>query len=449
MQAFRINDEIPLTNGRKVRIVSDRPLGGGGQGEVYLVDYKGEKCALKWYTAEKIKRSSDTFMKNLENNVSLGAPTDQFLWPIAVTQKFKESFGYVMPLIPDGYESFSDILRTYKLEKRADGTAKRVPVRFSSLEALVKTGLNMVYSFRSLHRNGLSYQDLNDGGVFVNMETGDIAICDCDNVAPDKENLGISGKPGYMAPEVVVGKERPDTRTDRFSLAVMLFKLLFNGDPLDGAKVQQCVLLTGSAELEHYGRNPIFVYDPNDGSNRPVRGVHNNVIKKWSLYPEYIRQAFIRSFTIGLRDPDGRIIENEWFRNLLRLMNDIVNCNCGAGENFLSCTDSKDKYTCPACKRTFCILSLSGNRTVENDRIALTIGAKIYGSKNDSLKEFGEVIENKNHPGVLGLRNMTEDEWEVHYSGEPKKIPSGKTAVINDSMDITFNKNTKATTKVI
>ena len=56
-------------------------------------------------------------------------------------------------------------------------------------------------------------------------------ICDNDNVAPYGDNLGIAGKCRYMAPEVVLGKKRPDLHTDRFSLAVVLYLLLFLNHP--------------------------------------------------------------------------------------------------------------------------------------------------------------------------------------------------------------------------
>ena len=42
----------------------------------------------------------------------------------------------------------------------------------------------------------------------------------------------------------VRGIAKPDVLTDRYSLAVVLFKLFFRGDPLEGSKVLQCVVMT-------------------------------------------------------------------------------------------------------------------------------------------------------------------------------------------------------------
>lgn len=59
-------------------------------------------------------------------------------------------------------------------------------------------------------------------------------ICDNDNVSPFGTNLGIMGKQRWMAPEIVMGKNDPDKNSDRFSLAVVLFRLLFINHPLEG-----------------------------------------------------------------------------------------------------------------------------------------------------------------------------------------------------------------------
>ena len=63
---FNKNDEIDL--GDK-KVVIREPLGEGGQGEVYLVDYDGGKYALKVYKNEE---SSD-FRYNLKNNIEKGS----------------------------------------------------------------------------------------------------------------------------------------------------------------------------------------------------------------------------------------------------------------------------------------------------------------------------------------------------------------------------------------
>lgn len=443
--------KIPLDNGSEATIASDKPLGSGGQGEVYLVEYRGEKYALKWYTSDRIIDNKEQFRANLQKNIKRDVPpSDEFLWPIRLTEPFdgdEGRFGYMMRLIPSNYTSLSDILRTYKIEINRDGKAVRVPVGFSSLDAIAIAAMHMAKAFRGLQRVGCSYQDMNDGGFYIDTSTGDVLICDCDNVSPQGSNTGIKGKPGYMAPEVVTGESKPGLDTDKFSLAMVLFKFLMRGDPLEGKKVSSRVVLTGSAELEAYGTNPVFIFDPKDDSNRPVYGVHSNVIKNWPLYPEYIRDAFTRSFTDGLKNPSKRLTPNDWYKLISRLRDDSVACECGRNV-FLDVGDAKI-HVCSRCGRTHEILA------VDNRRFVLCKGKKLYSDQIIAPKdeEFstiaGEVVENKNRPGIMGFKNKSEATWIVGYKGkESREIPPDGGCAILQGMTIEFGKGRNNLNKI-
>lgn len=439
---------IELKIGEKVEMeyggyaVVKKILGSGGQGIVYLVDFNGVEYALKWYDVDKIKNAR-AFRKNIENNIKDGAPSDKFLWPKYLTKENSNgTFGYIMALRPKGYDSFVDILNTYRLDiDELTGRANKVSVQFSSLYAMVTAVINIVNAFRQLHRAGKSYQDLNDGGFFINVNTGDILVCDCDNIAPDGSNFGIGGKPGYMAPEVVRGVAKPTVQTDKYSLAVVLFKLLFRGDPMEGEKVVKDVCLTETSELKHYGQQAVFVYDPNDNSNRPVRGIHDNVIKFWRIYPAYVREAFIKSFTIGIKEPNRRIIENEWQKLFIRLRSEIIVCTCGR-TNFTSMFENVDEstYRCPKCGAEFVSLAFS-NRDY---RMPLYVGSKFYECEidprsDDFQKVVGELVENKLKPGMLGIKNSSGKTWRVKMpDGVFYDIASGKGFPLWKGLEIDF-----------
>jgi serine/threonine protein kinase len=143
------------------------------------VEYCGQEYALKWFFPGSLKRPQE-FLKNLKQNIQDGAPAPSFLWPLCVTEETEGSFGYLMKLRPKNYCSFTDILN-----------AKQRIVKHS---VRVNAALNIVESFMALHRQGKSYQDLNDGNFFINPEDGSVLICDNDNVAPYGVNLGIAGK---------------------------------------------------------------------------------------------------------------------------------------------------------------------------------------------------------------------------------------------------------------
>ena len=249
MSGLKKGETVKIKNGSVARVLDE--FGSGGQGTVYRVSYEGKEYALKWYHIGVFKGKEQEFYQNLENNISKGAPTKAFLWPLGITEKQNGSFGYLMDIRPGGYDELTDFFV---------GTKKKPQVHFASFAAIITAAINIIQAFRELHNRGYSYQDINNGNFFINPNTGDVLICDNDNVSPYGTNLGIMGKQRWMAPEIVTGGD-PDKHSDRFSLAVVLFRLLFINHPLEGAySTPPC--MTKELERKYYGTDPIFIYDP-------------------------------------------------------------------------------------------------------------------------------------------------------------------------------------------
>ena len=115
--------------------------------------------------------------------------------------------------------------------------------------------------------------------MFFDPDTGDVLICDNDNVSANGiDNSSVYGTPRFMAPEIVMGQAKPSRNTDLYSLAVLLFYMFMMGHPLEGKLEAEIKCMDIHAMNKLYGKNPIFIYDPNDKSNRPVKGYQDNVI---------------------------------------------------------------------------------------------------------------------------------------------------------------------------
>lgn len=411
MKEFQKGQRIKTVSGGELEVI--QKLGEGGQGVVYKVNYNGKPLALKWYFGNKLN-NADKFYRNIQNNIKQGTPTGAFLWPLEITEYFEGSFGYLMELRPPEYKDFSLFL-----------LAK---VHFANIEALINTALCITNGFRELHNRGYSYQDLNDGNFFVNPKTGDVLICDNDNVAPYGENLGIAGKCRYMAPEVVMGQKRPDSHTDRFSLAVVLYMLLFLNHPLEGKRTM-CPCLTEELERKFYGSDPVFVWDPANDANRPVRGVHTNEIKLWPLYPAFVRKTFEKAFShevmVG-NDTTHRVIEKEWQEVFTTLRDLTIKCSCGS-ETFID--PSQQSCRCINCGKS---IERPPILKVKKYHAALAPGKKLYACHvqydSDDFKEAkGEVISSRNNPSLLGLRNDSNNTWEaILPNGSSKGYPNGQ-----------------------
>lgn len=411
MFEYKTGDNVPLLEGGSVKIKKE--LGRGGQGIVYQVEQNGQSKALKWYFNDLGNR----FYDNLKKNIKSGAPSEAFLWPEALTERQNGSFGYVMKLRPEGYYEFGNFL-----------LAK---VHFKSFTAMMAAAMKICNGFMKLHLFGYSYQDLNDGNFFINPQTGDVLICDNDNVMAQGESSGIMGKARYMAPEVVAGGI-PDKYSDRFSLSVMLFMLFYAGHPFEGARVAACPCLTEAFEKRFYGSEALFVYNPNDKSNLPVKGIHTNVIRRWPVFPAALRQAFIEQFSEKmLKNPSERMIEQGWVKLLSSIRDSIVVCpHCGKETFFELDGDHK----CIECGAT---INLQNCLRVDQRKIMLSAGSKLY-IDYDNIPDAA-VIADPQNKSMLLIQNLSKETWVCETrSGKIKQVSPKEYLPVLSGIKITF-----------
>ncbi|MDR1804554.1 MAG: protein kinase [Treponema sp.] len=400
------------------KVIVEQKLGEGGQGAVYRVDHDNMPKALKWYTGKRIK-SPKKFYANLENNIKKGKPTSAFLWPEDITEHDGEAFGYIMDLRPPGYKDF----KIFLLGKEG----------FANVTAMTNAALHITAGFRELHNKGYSYQDLNDGNFFINPKNGDVLICDNDNVSEYGKNSGIAGKARYMAPEIVAKHARPDKQTDRFSLSVVLFLLWTNNHPLEG-KDACPVCMDAKHERRIYGENPVFVWDPNDNSNRPVQGIHKGAITRWPFLPGYLRELFIRAFSKEVMDdPSRRIIEQEWLRTFIRMRTEIYKCPCG--EVYFA--DPVNPNPCPECKRinTFSIYFKTNRYNLPVHERTKLYACHTEKDSDDFETPTGEVSANGND---FNLKNTSGRNWIITESGNTASVVPNAVITLKKGMAINF-----------
>lgn len=402
MIELKIGESVSLTNGAQAKIVKE--LGRGGQGIVYLVEVNGQNMALKWY----FNNMGDWFYRNLEENVTKGAPSEAFLWPEYLTTKQKGTYGYIMKLRPQGYHEFGQYLLA-----RA---------KFKSFEAMVNAAMKICEGFKALHLSGLSYQDLNDGNFFIHPDTGDVLIGDNDNVAPEGVSSGILGKARYMAPEVVTGKAMPSKQTDRYSLSVVLFLLFYANHPLEGARVLACPCMTEKYEKQFYGSEPIFIYDKVNANNRPVRGVHNNVLRRWNAFPAILRETFTQEFSSEcLSDPNKRKLERQWQNVIQQIRDMLVVCPECKDETFV---EDANTPKCMCCGKPF---NIAGTLQINDRKVLLTPNTKVYVDMDN--KPDIQVINVPGDRYPIQLRNITTYNWVV-------ETPSGKIRSVEPNMSM-------------
>ena len=419
---LNIGEEITTLYGATATVRSE--IGEGGQGCVYLVDYRGQEKALKWYKPQALGRGAAAFYENLRANVTAGPPHDTFLWPLDITERRADgTFGYVMDLRPDGYVQATDLLLGH--------------VGFPSFERAIDACLAIANSFRLLHNAGYCYQDISDGNFFVETRSGRLLICDTDNVAPNNTNLGILGTPRYMAPEIVLGKALPSIYTDRHSMAVIIFMLLCRCHPLEGRR--SCVpAFTAEVQKSLYGSGALFVMDQDNHDNALHPKVHAHAMAIWACLPQYLQDFFGRAFgQAALGNPHARPSEADWIEQLVRFRSDVVLCDCG-NEVF---TEEGRPTVCDSCGKP---LNIPYRIELAEYAVPGVLGTRIYRCQtcvcdaNEALNPTGIVLGAQD--GSLGLRNLTGEVWAA-LTPSGRSRPVGPKQVIPLRDGITFDCN--------
>jgi len=411
-------------------------LGSGSRGHVYRVTFSGQEFALKWYNPDgEIERQRAAIDLLIEK----GPPSNRFLWPMdtALCQGVA-GFGSLMPLKEARFRSMADLMN------------REVDPDFRTL---THVGVNLADCFLRLHSMGLCCTDFSFGDIFLDPDTGEVVLTGNESLVLDGEGVGGSlGAPRFMAPEIVGGHARACASTDLHSLTVILFHLFMVHHPFEGKREREIPCLDLPAMQRLYGWDALFIFDPKHGANRPVAGVHNNATLFWNLYPDYVRNIFIRAFTDGLRDPAERVKESEW-RNVFTQMRDqIYYCHKCEAENFL--TNEGDAHTpgadqpCWACgeipippmRLRFATYSI-----VLNQDTLLYPHHLDENRLNDYSEVMGEMVRHPKKADLWGLKNISQQTWQSFGpSGKGVEVGPGKSVSLVPGLRVRFG-NIEAT----
>ena len=409
-------------------------IGCGGQGEVYEAVLSSDKktYALKWYYKNK---ATDAQKEILENLISRGSPDKAFLWPseivkIASSDADNNSFGYIMPLLPDNFKGIVDLMKC------------RVSPSFN---AISRAAFNLTRGFERLHGMGLAYHDISFGNLFFNPDNGDVLICDNDNVsAPSAVQISVNGTPRFMAPEIVRGEASPSRNTDLFSLAVLLFYLFMVHHPLEGSAESDIKALDVYAMEKLYGTNPVFIFDPDNDTNRPVKGFHDNAVIYWSLYPKQIKDLFAYSFTSGIKLPAKRVTERQWMDAIVNMLFGIMQCNCG-NEVFYDddAAQTGSTITCWGCRQELPSPLKLVFDSDKKKRVLLLRNTKLcshyVNGEYDLQTVVGSIVRNPKNPNLWGIRNESDSNWTyIGNDGASAVVEPGKSALIALGAKIDF-----------
>ena len=405
-----------------LRILSG--LGGGTQGQVYAAQVGAEQLALKWYLPACIQR--DPQLRNrLRQSIVLGSPNADFLWPLALLEPSASTkllirhrqagFGYLMRLRPSAY---------------VGAYLHAAGVLEISLQNVLRACFFLADGFHQLHLKGLCYKDISLGNLFIDPNSGRILICDNDNVDIDGRGQGtVLGTPGFIAPEVLLGQVRPGTTSDLFSLAVLIFRLLTRHDPFRGQMELEIRCLDEPARRRLYGEDPVFIFNPSDPRNRPDPIEHAAALITWPIYPNSLKLLFEQSFVTGLRDRYQRALTGQWKLALARCLDQRQLCSHCGQENFPEHQSSTNK--CWSCGT---ILPKPLSLQLPRGLVVAANGNELYPhhfdryASEDLRQPLGRLVAHPHDNGILGLKNLTEQCWQVRRrNGQVISLEPGMT----------------------
>jgi len=429
-----LKDGTVLRTTKNVDVKIVEFIGSGGQGEVYRVTVGGQAKALKWYFQEAATDDQRAIVTELVNYYD-SMQDGRFLWPEALVVRTgnAKSFGYIMALRPDSYAGLPDLFR------------RRVQTK---PRQLITACLLVVEAYQILHSKGIAYRDISWGNVFFEPNTGEVCICDNDNAVFEGRATGIAGTMEFMAPELVRGDPgaSPGTQTDLHALAVLLFLVLINHHPLEGARELEIHCMEEKAKKRLYGREPVFIFDPSDRRNKAVEPEHRVAIAMWGFIPPTLRRLFVEAFTRGLRSPQDRVREIEWIDVLSRCRDAIVSCRGCHRQNMTEPGAADSEFgACWKCSRP---LAPYGAATLEVPgrdarTVLLDLEARLYAhhlgetGDHDFQQIRAEVRQHPQHPGQLGLTNLTDRPWNVGTADDTaREVQPGRSITLRDGLTL-------------
>jgi len=316
--------------GEEYKII--RKLSEGAQGQIYEVgNHKIVKINYdKNNNREKILRQLYWIMKQ---NIPAEARIAQ---PIAIIDE--PYTGYIMKKVPEEYEPLSKYINfnsNYTFSEWFNDIT-------GGLKKRLQIGVLLAKSLRSLHFEGLTYCDVSPANILVSPKKNSIAIIDADNLmATEVFTADIIGTPGYIAPELYSESRQPNSLSDVYSFAVLIFEMLCMGHPLVGDTILED---TPEAEEEAKRGESVYVNHPTDDSNRNSR-----VSALMILLTDLIKSLFEQTFIKGLHNPSSRPSLKEYGDALEEALDQLVVCkNPDCGGAFLY--ESDKGMRCPFCK---------------------------------------------------------------------------------------------------
>ncbi len=312
-----MQNKVQLKNGVNL-ILEGKPFANGGEGSLYKVlepvDF--QKFVVKIYNSEKLTTEKEKKILHLAANSPFKELANQhssISWPTEPIYSSGKFIGFAMQFAKGEKLEF---LCHRKKPKQLNAEWDKFDFQQAdSLDLRLKLCFNIAVAIYQIHKTkGYVLIDLKPENILV-QSNGLISIIDLDSVAVIENQVtiypGTVVTPEYTPPEQI-RESKIDWRTvddtwDRFSLAVILYRVLCGIHPFSGTSgppFENCTTLAKMIE------NGLYVHGPNEGILKMKPIAHAN----FKYLESDIQELFFRCFVNGHKTPQNRPEAEEWCR---------------------------------------------------------------------------------------------------------------------------------------
>jgi hypothetical protein len=438
-QDLNVNDTIYTTANVPIKVLEIVP--SFEHIPTYSVRFMGQIHILKWYN-KSITNDLQGYQKYLQELANDKSYPSSILMPKAFTKEDSHGcFGCIFTDVTHDYFTLKDIINGYIVEYDEEHIPRRRSIKFKNMNAMVTAAIKISEAFLKLKEKLEHFYSFYDENLLVNITTGDILLDISNSISKQGNVLHVDRQCVYLAPEVLSGSVKPNPNSDNHILAVLLFRIFLHDHPLEGKSVIDDTSLDVEETIKYYSEQAVFVLDPEDDSNRPVRGVHFTVLSMWDKYPQYLKDAFTKAFCDNLFSFDFRYSPEDWLKILMHLKSDLLNCICGRVDfSFLYEMTQEAFYKCQRCGSKYHSLYFKRRDysipIFDNNNIYATFLKDKISSYDEVM---GTVIENKIHNNLFGLKNVSTIDWKCQLpNGESKDIRPDEVLPIFANTQIDF-----------
>ncbi len=431
--------------------IYDQPTHSGGEGNIYFTP--DSRYVVKVY-----HRPSPEKQKLLQQILNLGkslGDDEQYLaWPLGIINQVngKAGVGVVTKRVPSTHQALVKFIYS-----PVDAVEQFRKGR-SWLEYL-KIARGTAAAVRAIHGKGMAHGDVHLKNFLANPVSAEVVMIDLDGlIVKGFLPPQVKGMPGFIAPEVVMGKSKPDELTDRHSLAVLvLWILLFRNvmltqicyDPDDPMRDDEL----------GYGQFACFSENPSDRRNWITRiGTplfRRGALSFRSLTPK-LQELTDRALIKGLHEPPQRPMASEWEKALAEAYDALISCPvCRQSFFYQYWLQPPPRRQCPFCGTGVraplpAVLDLMEERT-KGTYISVRSVVLYHG-----LPVFVDIIESGRLPpfarrgtpiigqvawdqreNVHRLINMTDTPWQI-ISGGSGSVGRGSSVPLRRGLLLSF-----------